>query len=31
MYKEDLALNNVKGWYARKPNETKSYIFIKYV
>ena len=23
MYKEDLALNNLQGWYAIKPNQTK--------
>ena len=27
MCKEDLALNNQDGWYAIKPNQTKSYIF----
>ena len=31
MYKEDLALNNYNGWYAIKPNQTKSYIFNIYV
>ena len=31
MYKEDLALNNNNGWYALKPNLTKSYIFNIYV
>ena len=25
MYKEDLALNNLQGWYAIKPNQAKSY------
>ena len=28
MYKEDLALNNLNGWYAIKPNQTKWYILI---
>ena len=23
MYKKDLALNNLHGWYAIKPNQTK--------
>ena len=27
MYKQDLALNNFKGWYAIKSNQTSSYIF----
>ena len=31
MYKEVLALNNQNGWYAKKPNPTKSYIFDIYV
>ena len=31
MYKEALALNNDKGWYAIKLNQTKSYIFNVYV
>ena len=31
MFKEDLALNNQNGWYAKKTNETKSYIFNIYV
>ena len=30
MYKDDLASNN-KGWHARKPNQTKSYILNIYV
>ena len=24
MYKEDLALNNLQGWYAIEPNQAKS-------
>ena len=31
MYEEDLALNNLKVWYAIKPNQTKSYVFNIYV
>ena len=31
MHKEDLALNNYNGWYAIKPDQTKSYIFNIYV
>ena len=27
MYKQDLALNNFKGWYAIKSNQTIPYIF----
>ena len=27
MHKQDLALNNLNGWYAIKPNQIKSYIF----
>ena len=31
MYKEDLAEITYNGWYAIKPNPTKSYIFNIYV
>ena len=31
MYKEDMALNNLQGWYAIKPNQTKHiYLIHKY-
>ena len=31
MYKKDLDLKICNGWYAIKPNQTKSYIFNVYV
>ena len=31
MYKEDLALNNLKWFYAIKFNQTESYLFDIYV
>ena len=31
MYKEDLALNNLNGWYVIKPNQTKFYKFNIYM
>ena len=31
MFEEGLALITYNGWYATKPNQTKSYIFNIYV